>query len=324
MPDNIDLLDPATTFDNLPLSTTIDDVSGKVKGYLTASTAEATLKAYKSDIEHFRNCGGKIPCSEQVIANYLAEVADYLCVSTLERRLAALSKIHQSLGLPNPTKTDLVQTTMRGIKRSKGRKQRQVAPLTPERLRLLLSVCSDGLIGARDRALLLIGFAGALRRSELVALKYDHVEFVPEGIVITIARSKTDQEGEGRRIAVPNVKGSLCPVNALTQLLSMSKVRSGPIFRPLLNSCEFGDTHLTGASVALIIKRRAEQAGLHSLNFSGHSLRAGFATAAARSGVGAWAIMRHTGHKSEKTVQRYIRYGELFKSNPLISILKSG
>jgi len=196
-------------FDNLPLSSAENEPSEKVREYLKASTSKATLKAYKSDIEHFTAWGGKIPTTLQLTARYLAEHADILSVATLERRLAALSKIHQTLGVENPTRSDLVRTTMRGIRRKKGTAQKQVAPITKERLIALLKACGDDLVGLRDQTLLLIGFSAALRRSELVAITYSHIEFVPEGIIITIPKSKTDQEGEGRRIGVPYAKGDI-------------------------------------------------------------------------------------------------------------------
>lgn len=308
-------------FDNLPLSSAENEPDEKVREYLAASTSKATLKAYKSDLKHFKAWGGTIPATVQLIASYIAAHANALSVATLERRLAALSKIHQTLGVENPTRSDLVRTTMRGIRRKMGTSQRQVAPITKERLLAMLSVCDDGVRGLRDKALLLVGFAGAFRRSELVALNCKHIEFVPEGIIITIERSKTDQEGKGRRLGVPFTKGEICPVNALQQYIQLTGITGGPIFRPMADNGKLGITQLTPASVALIIKQRAKQAGMDPTHFSGHSLRAGFATSAAQAGAETWAIMKQTGHKSEKTIRRYIREGEFFNANPLSSVL---
>jgi len=247
--------------------------------------------------------------------------ADTLSIATLERRLAALSKIHKPLGDDNPVRKELVRTTMRGIRRSKGVSQRQVAPITKERLLAMLHVCDDGLRGLRDKALLLVGFAAALRRSELVALNCTNIDFAPEGMIITLKRSKTDQEGKGRKIGIPYAQGDICPVKALKQYLMEANISKGPILRPMSGVNKLAKTRLTSASVALAIKCRAKQAGMDPSHFSGHSLRAGFATSAAQAGAETWAIMKQTGHKSEKTVRRYIREGELFRSNAMSSIL---
>jgi integrase len=308
-------------FDNIPLSKPIDEPTERVKEFLRASTSSATLKAYKCDVEHFLAWGGHIPASSQLIANYLADNAEQLSVATLERRLAALSKIHNSLGVENSARAELVRTTMRGIRRSKGTAQRQVAPITRERLLAMTAICGDCLRGARDRALLLLGFAGALRRSELVALNCKNVEFVPEGMVLTIERSKTDQEGRGRRVGIPYARGEVCPVLALKEYLTIAEISEGPVFRPMASTNYLSDTRLTSTSVALAIKCRAKHAGLDPARFSGHSLRAGFATCAARAGAETWAIMKQTGHRSEATLRRYIRDGELFTHNALGSIL---
>ncbi|WP_417461565.1 site-specific integrase [Kordiimonas sp.] len=308
-------------FDNNPLSQPIDEPNERVKDFLRASTSSATLKAYKSDVEHFLAWGGYIPASSQLIANYLADNAELLSVATLERRLAALSKIHSSLGAENTARAELVRTTMRGIRRSKGTTQRQAAPITKERLLAMVAACEDGRRGARDRALLLVGFAGAFRRSELVALNCKNVEFVPEGIVLTIERSKTDQEGRGRKVGIPYAQGKVCPVLALKEYLNIAGISKGPIFRPMASTTCFAETRLTSTSVSLAIKCRARLAGLDPAMFSGHSLRAGFATSAAQAGAETWAIMKQTGHQSEAIVHRYIRIGELFFTNGLPSIL---
>lgn len=307
-------------FDNLPLSKVEHEPSEKVRKYLKASTSEATLKAYKADIEHFTTWGGTIPATSQLIANYLASHADKLSVATLERRLAALSKVHKSLGDDNPVRKELVRTIMRGIKRSKGTAQRQVAPITKGRLLAMIATCDEGLQGLRDRALLLLGFSAALRRSELVAISYRHLEFVPEGVILHIPKSKTDQEGNGRKIGVPYARGDTCPVQALLNYLSAAHIQDGPVFRPSANHDKLAVTQLTSASVALIVKARASKAGFDPDQFSGHSLRAGFATSAAQTGVSYWAIAKQTGHKTQAAINRYVRDAELFRSNVLTKI----
>lgn len=308
-------------FDNLPLSQPSDEPSDRVREFLRASKSDATLRAYRCDLEHFTAWGGVIPATSQLIANYLADNADVLSVATLERRLVALSTVHKSLGDDNPVRKELVRTTMKGIRRTKGAAQRQVAPITKDRLLAMVATCEDGLRGLRDQALLLVGFSAALRRSELVALNCKNIEFVPEGAIVTIERSKTDQEGRGRKIGVPYAKGPVCPVQALQKYLRATNLKDGPIFRPMNGSNSLGETRLTAASVALAIKCRAKLAGFDPSMFSGHSLRAGFATSAAQAGAATWTIMKQTGHRSEKTFRRYIRAGEMFASNPLSSLL---
>lgn len=186
----------------------------------------------------------------------------------------------------------------------------------------MLETCEDDIKGVRDRALLLVGFASAFRRSELVALNYSNVEFVPEGIILTIESSKTDQQGEGRRIGIPYARGKHCPVVSLKAYMDTGQVTEGPVFRSLGVGKEgLGIYRLSSHGVAYIIKQRAVLAGFDPAMFSGHSLRAGFVTSAAQAGAETWTIMKQTGHRSETTLRRYIREGELFSANPLTKIL---
>lgn len=308
------------TCNNYNLSKSDIEASDRVKDYVRASSSEATLKAYKSDLEHFVVWGEEIPASVQLIANYIADHAGVLSVSTLSRRVAALSKIHEARGLENPTKSELVRATMRGIRRKHHTAPKQVSPITKDRLFKMLDTCGEDIKGARDHALLLVGFASALRRSELVALNCKNVEFVPEGMILTIDRSKTDQQGEGRRIGIPYAQGAYCPVNALKTYLDVGQISEGSLFRSL-GEVGLGAGRLSAHGVAYIIKQRAALAGFDPTMFSGHSLRAGFATSAAQVGVEAWTIMKQTGHRSEATLRRYIREGELFSVNALTGVL---
>lgn len=307
-------------FDNYHLSQGQNGPSERTKDYVRASSSEATLRAYKADLEHFMAWGGSIPASADLVANYLSYYAGDLSVATLSRRIAAISKIHAVKKLENPAKSELVRSTMRGIKRTHSTAPRQVSPLTKERLFTMIATCGDDHKGIRDRALLLVGFASALRRSELLALEYKHIEFVPEGLILTIERSKTDQQGEGRRIGIPYAKGEHCPVKSLRTYMDHEEVTDGPLLRSL-SVDGTGKDRLTGNGIAYIIKQRSKAAGFDPTLFSGHSLRAGFATSAAHAGAEAWTIMRQTGHRSETTVRRYIREGELFKINALTNIL---
>lgn len=311
-------------FDNHHLSqvnsTDAEYQTEKVREYVRASTSENSKRAYRSDLNHFIEWGGVIPSDVQLIAGYLVEHAEKLSIATLQRRLVSLSKAHEAQGFENPVKSEVVKATIKGIRRTHGKPQRQVAPITKERLIAMVETCEDSLKGVRDKALLLIGFAGAFRRSELVALNVEDVEDVPEGLIITINQSKTDQEGKGRRVGIPYAKGDVCPVKELQKYLAQAKITGGSIYRPMASNTSLNETRLTATSVALIVKERAKHAGLNPDKFSGHSLRAGFATSAATAGVESWSIMAQTGHRSEVMLKRYIRDGKLFVGNSLNQI----
>lgn len=306
--------------DNFHLSRVENEASERTKEYVRASSSEATLRAYKSDLEHFVKWGGVVPASPELVANYLAEYAGKLSVSTLSRRVAAISKIHNLKGFDNSTKTELVRTTMRGIRRKHHIAPKQVSPITKERLIKMLETCEEDVKGLRDKALLLVGFASALRRSEIVALNVGDIELVPEGLIINIVRSKTDQQGEGRRLGIPYAQGEYCPVKSLKAYMDQSNITDGPLFRPL-GVVGLGEERLTDHGVAYIVKCRTTLAGFDPTMFSGHSLRAGFATSAAQAGAQSWEIMKQTGHRSETTVRRYIRESELFTVNATKNLL---
>ena len=204
-----------------------------VKNYVHAAVSDNTRRAYRSDLRHFLDWGGAIPASDGVIAEYLAQHAGALSVATLARRVASISKAHTAKGLPNPVRSELVRSTLRGIRRAHGQPQRRAKPLTKEDLFSVLAATGDGLKNARDRALLLIGFAGAFRRSELVAINVTDIEPVKQGIVISIRHSKTDQEGTGREIGIPHGRTRWCPVAAFNDWLERAGIEEGPIFRPV-------------------------------------------------------------------------------------------
>jgi integrase len=209
-----------------------------------------------------------------------------------------------------------VRSTVKGIRRSKGTTQRQAAPATVPILRRLIDTCGDDLMGIRDRALLLLGFAGALRRSELVALDLADLDFTLEGLVVTIRRSKTDQEGAGRTLGIPYGADLItCPVRSVRAWMEAAKLERGPLWPHLDRWSHIGDRPITDRAVALIIKRHAQLAGLDASLFSGHSLRAGLATAAAEARLSALEIQAQTGHKSQEMVARYVRRGSLFRGN---------
>ncbi len=292
-----------------------DQLTEDAAAYIRDSLAENTRRAYLSDLTHFENWGGTIPASATMLASYLSAHAGVLKTATLVRRLASISKAHRARGLPNHAQSELVRTTLRGIRRKHGTRQAEARPLLKDELFQVLDAIGDELRDARDRALLLIGFAGGFRRSELVSLNIEDLEFVRQGVVITLSRSKTDQTGAGRKIAIPLARGRWCPVVALEDLIRRSGTTAGAVFRSINRYGHVGQERLSGEAVSLIIRARMQAAGLRSDGYSGHSLRAGFATSAAQAGVATSKIRLQTGHKSDAMLARYIRDGDLFLNN---------
>ena len=293
----------------------------RIAGFVRDSLSANTRRAYASDLARYENWGGAIPASEAMIAEYLAEHAYTHSSASLMRWLTSLTKAHRALGAPDPTRSELVQSVMRGIRRRNGCATDQAKPLLRDDLFLMLEGLDDGLKADRDRALLLIGFAGGLRRSELVGLDVADVEPVKQGIVITIRRSKTDQSGLGRKIGIPHARRSHCPVASLDTWLSKSTIGAGPLFRAVSRHNHISHTRLSGEAVSLVVKERLAAVGVDPARYSGHSLRAGFATSAANAGVSSWKIREQTGHRSDAMLARYIRDGELFLDNAAGALL---
>jgi integrase len=209
-----------------------------------------------------------------------------------------------------------VRLVMQGIRRTFGTAQVAKEPVLVADLKRMVCRLPEGLLGVRDRALLLIGFCGGFRRSELVALDVADCAFTREGLVLAIRRSKTDQEGEGRKIGIPYASHvETCPIRSLQDWLEKSSIAEGPLFRPINRHGKMASTRLSGAAVGEIVKRYVTALGLDATKFGGHSLRSGLATSAAAGGASERSIMAQTGHKSEKMVRRYIRSGSLFKEN---------
>ena len=293
------------------------ELSAQALDYARRSKSEATIRAYRADWGDFdRWCAERravsLPASPDTLCEYLAEGAERLRPSTLQRRLAAIALAHDSAGVHSPTRHAAVRAVMSGIRRTHGSSVEQKQALRTSEVEVLAGACGDDTAGRRDRALLLLGFAAGLRRSELVTLDVEDLEFVPEGIVVTIRRSKTDQEGHGRLVAVPRGSTALDPVAAVEAWIDQAELDDGPLLRPVDRHGRVKADRLTGQSVALILKRLARRAGLDESRLAGHSLRAGFATSAARAGASERSIMDTTGHRSVETVRRYIRAGELF------------
>jgi integrase len=300
----------------------------KAAAYAVNAKSSATQDAYRSDWADFvgwcRSRGyAELPASPQTVAAYLAALADVAKATTVQRRLSAIRYAHLISGNPTPTTDPYVREVMDGIRRAKGTRPRQAQAATLDPLRAMLATLPDDLSGRRDRALLLVGFAGGFRRAALCALDRADLTFVPEGMDLIIRKDKTDQAGHGRELSISYGKHrDTCPVRALRVWLDAAGITTGPIFRGVAKG---GKTIRTGrldpGSVARIIKRAAVRAGLPDADdFSGHSLRSGLATEAARSGATDNAIMDQTGHTDVRSVKRYIRRGRRFTDNVLNTI----
>jgi len=279
------------------------------------SLADNSRRAYGSDLAQFAAWGGTIPATDMVIAAYLTEHADTHAAATLARWLASLAKAHRASGHQDPTRSELVRSVLRGIRRRYGSAPDQAKPLLREDLMLALDAIGSGVKAVRDRALLLIGFAGGFRRSELVALDFADIEHVRQGVVITIGRSKTDQTAKGRKIGVPYARGRHCPVASLDDWLALAKITAGPVFHPVDRHGRIAPSRLSGEAVSLVVKERLAAIGIDPTDYSGHSLRAGFATSAVQAGASSWKVRQMTGHASDAMLARYVRDGELFIDN---------
>jgi site-specific recombinase XerD len=299
----------------------------RVQAYIDNARARNTIRGYRSDWKQFEAwCFASALCARpadpKTIARYLSDQAGRLKASTLEHHLSAIGKAHKAAGLSSPVKDSmLIAETLKGIKRVHGTAPNQKAPVLTEDLRLMLRHTPTGAIGLRDRALLLVGFAGAFRRSELVSLDRPDLAFTSEGLLITLRRSKTDQEGHGRQIALPfGSNPPTCPVTAMRAWLEAAAITEGPVFRSIQKGGRVHAKRLSDKGVALIVKRYAAAAGLDAATFSGHSLRAGLVTSAARAGVPERVIMRQTGHKSIDMVLKYVRQANAFSENAVNAI----
>ena len=300
-------------------------LSAKSKRRLKKSKAFNTIKSYASDWNDFADwCDHhgleSLPAEPETIVNYINDLADNAKANTVSRRVTAISENYIAAGYKrdNPAHSGLVRNAIAAIRREKGTFQHGKAPILLETLYLLSDSFGDDETSIRDKALLLLGFAGAFRRSELVSLLVEDITFSSEGMVVFIGKSKSDQLGKGNYIGIPYAPDSkICAVRALKAWLSLSGLKRGPIFRPFKRNHELRDAQLSDKSVALIVKKYIKRAGLNEADFAGHSLRRGFATSAAQHDVDALTIMRQTRHKSEKMVHRYIEQGNIFKDNPL-------
>ena len=310
------------------LVTDIKKLQDETLQNLKSSKAVNTVRAYKSDFEDFglfcvKNGFKSIPTDPKVVSLYLTYLSSKdVKISTIKRRLVSISVIHKMKGHYLDTKHPIIIQNFMGIKRRKGVNQKGKKPLLINDLKQIIDLINQqnepDIKKLRNKALLLIGFAGGFRRNELISLNIEDLEFVFEGLKINIKRSKTDQFGEGFTKGIPYFENYLyCPVKNLKNWLNVSKIKKGPVFVRFSKGSKISNIRLTDQSVALIIKEYLTKNGIDSKNYSGHSLRSGFATSAAEAGAEERSIMAMTGHKSTEMVRRYIREANLFNNNAL-------
>jgi len=282
---------------------------------LEAALSQRTLKAYRAWAERYRAFCTETqldPFSVASVGRWIEVLAERYKMASIEQAAAAIRFLWKLKGLPNPFEAEPLRLLMRAMRRRLGTAKRQVRPLLPEHLARVR--WDAGTKGIRDRALFLLGFGAALRVSELCALRYEDIELSPEGVVITIRRSKTDQTGQGRQVAIPRAKGILCPVKALEAYLAIRGHAAGPLFRSMHKGRLTGRP-LDQRAVRYLVKDYADRLGLDPRAFSTHSLRAGLATAAALRGADMETIAQQTGHRSMEVLRSYIRRANLFQRN---------
>lgn len=290
------------------------------KAFAMNEKAASSRRAYRSDFAIFAAwCRARglepLPASTDTVAAFLAAQANAGAkASTIGRRAAAIRYAHRLAGHEPPTSAEAVKAVMRGIRRTIGTAKDQKAPATGDRIGAMLRAIPETLIGKRDRALLLLGFAGAFRRSELVALTVADLAEVEGGLRVTIRHSKTDQEGQGQEIAIP-AGGRLRPVEAVQAWLQAAGITDGPVFRPVGKGGKVGAVGLTDQTVAIIVKRYAEAAGLDPAEYAGHSLRSGFLTTAAEANAGLLKMAEVSRHRSLDTLRGYVRRVDLFRNH---------
>ena len=298
---------------------------------LQSSKANNTVRAYKSDFNDFgifcaQNGFKSLPSDPQIVSLYLTHLSTKEAkISTLKRRLVSIGVIHKLKGHYLDTKHPSIIENIMGIKRRKGSNQLSKKPILINSLKNIINAIDEQnkekIKIFRDRSIILIGFSGGFRRNEIVSLDYDDLDFVPEGLKINLRRSKTDQFGEGFTKALPYFDNSqYCPVVSLKKWIEISKIKSGAVFRRFSKGSKLSENRLSDQTVALLIKEYLKLTGIDSKNYSGHSLRSGFATSAAESGAEERSIMAMTGHKSTEMVRRYIKEANLFKNNALSKI----
>lgn len=297
------------------------EIEERADGFIRGSKAANTRRAYRADWSDFAAwCAGyrrsPLPADPETVAGYLADRSRDLKPSTLGRRMATIAQAHRAAGLEPPTRYAKVRLVWAGILRERGMVQSHMRPALTEHIRAMVGHLPSSLLGIRDRALILLGYAGATRRSELVGLDVADLEEADEGIVVTIRRSKTDQAGIGRKVGIPyGDHPSTCPVAAVRAWLESSGISTGPLFRPVNRHGRVVPVRLSDRAVAEVVKRSLRPAGRPAGRYAGYSLRAGFITQAAMASVGEREIQDQSSHRSLAVLRRYIRDGSLFREN---------
>ena len=312
------------------LTTDLKTLHDSTINNLKNSKSNNTIRAYKSDFKDFsifcvKHGFNSLPSKPKIISLYITHLSQNCKISTLKRRLVSISMMHKFKGHYLDTKHPIIIENLMGIKRIKGSIQKAKKPLLINHLKLIINIMNELKIEEvkklRDKTIILVGFGGGFRRSELISIDYDDLEFVPEGVKITIKKSKTDQFGEGMVKGLPYFENkTYCPVLNLKKWLEISNIKSGPIFRRFSKGSLLTENRLSDQSVALLIKEYLNLVGIENKNFAGHSLRSGFATVAAENGADERSIMAMTGHKTTQMVRRYIREANIFKNNALQKI----
>ena len=315
-------------------SKTLAVLADRARNLALQAKASSTKRAYQTDYGRFQSWAtGQgldfMPADPQVVALYITHMNElHKAPATIRRALAGISKAHQDRRLPSPTNDPMVSEIMKGIRRTRGTAQKQAKPLLAKHIKRLSGSIVRDVVGTRDRALLLIGWAGALRRSELCALQVDDIEYTIEGIVLTIRQSKTDQEAKGQKVAIPLLNNEHCPCRALDSWLQLAHIERGFVFCGIgpLGKGRFASkvdnsTPLNSRMVSLIVKKHAKKLGLNPALYSAHLLRAGWTTSAAAINAPDSVMMRHTRHRSLTALMVYIRDAQLFQDSPLPVLL---
>jgi len=310
--------------------TAITNVSDQVRSLIDAATSKATRRAYRGNLARFMSWAGinSLPVKSELVAAYIAYLVDCgKSSSTINQAVCAIAEAHKRMQLESPTEHHAVRLVMRGVRRKIGTAPARKTAMTIDILRTVItSIDRDTLAGKRDAALLLIGFAGAFRRSELSALNVNDISRQTarngrDHVVINVRRSKTDQDGQGAIKAIPAGKGTMCPVTALRDYLSAAGITDGAIFRRVTKGNTLIDDRLSGKAIAAIIKRCAKRAGLSdTLDFSGHSLRSGFVTSAINAGANERQIANQTGHRSVVVLRGYIQRSDAINDNAVTTL----
>ena len=305
----------------LTVGKSLPAILDQAEDYIRAAVSANTKKAYRTDWRHFvawceSHDVDSLPATPPTIALYITDQVGESKPSTISRRLSSISVAHKAAGYQSPTKSELVLKTLKGIRRTLGVAPTRKAPVRADHLREIAPKLGDTLQEVRDKAILLVGYAGAFRRSELAALTVDDLTFVAEGVRILVRRSKTDQEGEGQVKGIGHGMNAVtCPVKALQAWMEVAGITSGPVFRAISRHGQISETPLSDKGIVLVVKRIAKRLGVAPDTVGGHSLRAGFVTDQYARGTAEGVIMQQTGHRSRAVLAQYRREADAFAFN---------